>query len=310
MTIHQAYVGCDVSKHHLDFYDASTRKGWRIDNTDTAVAKAVPSLAEGRRFVILEATGFYDRCLRHGLAEAGIAFARINPTMARRFAQACGQRAKTDALDARLLADLGHKLQPEADPPIDADRERLAALVRRRDQLVAMRAAEKGRLKDLADDAVADCIAETVGFLSKQIDILERRIDTMIADGNSLADDNRILSSAPGVGPVTATTLLALMPELGKTSPKRIAALAGLAPYNHDSGMLKGQRCIAGGRRRVRKALYMAAIAAIRSCKRLNDFYSRIADRAPAKKIAIIAVARKLLTCLNAMIRDRKLYAQ
>lgn len=309
MTLHHAYVGCDVSKHHLDFYDAATRKGWRIDNSDLAVTKAARSFAQGGRFVILEATGIYDQRLRHALDAAGVSFARVNPITARRFAQACGQRAKTDALDARLLAELGHKLQPGANPPVDADRERLAALVRRRDQLVTMRATEKGRLKDLADDAVADCIAQTVRFLSSQIDILERRIDAMVGNTDTLANDNRILASAPGVGPVTATTLLALMPELGKISPKRIAALAGLAPYNHDSGMLKGQRCIAGGRRRVRKALYMAAIAAIRTCKRLKAFYNRIADKAPAKKIAIIAVARKLLTCLNAMIRDRKTYA-
>lgn len=309
MTVSHITIGCDIAKHHLDFFDPQDGTVLRIANVCNAINGYLAGLAGRRVMVVYEATGSYDRLLRHALARVGLAGARVNPTMARRFAQACGRRAKTDALDARMLAELGEKLKPAVDAPPCKKRETLGTLAKRRDQLVAMRCAEKTRLHETHDDTVRASIKDMIHILSERIDQLEGHITTFITDNDPIAAQAKLLRTAPGVGPVAATTLLALMPELGSLSPKKVAALAGLAPYNHDSGMLKGRRCISGGRRRVRQALYMAALSAIRHCPRYQDFYNTIMERSKAKKIAIIAVARKLLTHLNAMLRDNKSWA-
>lgn len=309
MTIRHRYVGCDISKHYLDLYDATAKRHWRIANDAAAIETLAAELAGTGAFLIMEATGSHDRSLRHTLAAAGVGFRRINPMMARRFAEARGARAKTDALDARMLAELGTMFRPAADPAPDAKRETLTALARRRDQLVAMRAAEKTRLKEAEDLAVKDSLLEMIALLDCRILDLENTIQALIKADAEIAAHARLLQTAPGVGPVAASILIALMPELGSTSPKRIAALAGLAPYNRDSGLRQGARACSGGRTRVRRALYMAALAAVRASSRLKLFYQRIAERTGAKKPALIAVARKLLTCLNAMIRDQKAWA-
>lgn len=308
MTIHPCYVGCDISKRFLDFYNPSDGAVRRVDNEAAAIAAFLSALAPGV-FVVFEATGAYDRALRRALAAAGLPGARVNPMMARRFAEARGRRAKTDMLDARMLSELGAMFKPAPDDPPCPHRERLTLLARRRDQLVAMRQAETVRLKDANDEDVKSSITQMIDVLNQRIADLERRIQSLSASVEAIAQDMRLLQTAPGVGPVTATTCVALLPELGRLGPKQIAALAGLAPFNHDSGLMKAKRKIAGGRRRVRQALYMAALSAIRCCKRYRDFYDALAARANAKKVAIIAVARKLLTHLNAMIRDRKQWA-
>ena len=309
MTIPFCYVGCDISKHFLDIFDPVHGSVRRIENTPAAIDAWLSALADRTAFVVFEATGHYDNALRHGLARADIPGARVNPMMARRFAEARGRRAKTDMLDARMLADLGARFQPAPDAPPCAHRERLALLAKRRDQLVAMRKTEKTRLKEMRDPVASACIEEMIDYLDTRIDALEADIQALINRIETIAEDVSLLRTAPGVGPVAALTCVALLPELGRLSPNKIAALAGLAPFNHDSGAKKGRRAIAGGRRRVRQALYMAALGAIRSCKRYKTFYEALVSRAPAKKVAIIAVARKLLTHLNAMMRDRKIWA-
>ena len=307
MTLPYSYVGCDISKHHLDFYDPAHSKSWRIANDPQAIAEQITAFADASAtFVVMEATGSYDKQLRHALAAADMPYCRVNPMMARRFGEARGQRAKTDVLDARLLADLGTLFELHPDPRPCPVRERLTALRRRRDQLVAMRSAEQVRLQEADDPVIQSCLEETISFLNTKIKAMDTAIDALIEEDQTLAAQAQLLVTAPGVGTVTAATLLALLPELGNTSPKRIASLAGLAPFNHDSGLLKGRRCIAGGRALVRKALYMAALSAARSSPRLKAFYQALAQRAGSKKLALIAVARKLLTCLNAMIRDQK----
>ena len=264
---------------------------------------------EGRSvFVVTEATGAYDRALRYALAEAGVPFARLNPTRAKRFAEASGRLDKTDAVDARMLAEYGKRFGPPACPPPDADAETLADLHRRRDQLVAAKAKERTQAKDAACPAVERSHEETITFLAGQI----AQLDGLIADALAaprFSEAARRLRTAPGIGPVAATTLLALMPELGRLTDKTAPALAGLAPYDHSSGLLKGHRKIAGGRSRVRRALYMAALAAARMPGRFRDFYQTLVQRGKAKKLALIAVARKLLVVLNAMLRDDRDYA-
>lgn len=309
MTICSCYVGCDISKAHLDIFDPQDGRAARIANRPDAIASYLEGLAGREVFFVFEATGGYDRALRFALAAAGVRGARVNPTAAKRFAQATRRKAKTDALDARMLSDLGARLTPAADPVPCEKRERLGLLHKRRDQLVDMRKGERTRLKELGDAFIIASVKTLIDKLDAMIAEMEAEIAALTASDGVMRRAAALMRTAPGVGPVTATTLIALMPELGRVSPKRIASLAGLAPFNHDSGALRGRRCISGGRRRVRHALYMAALSAIRSNERYRGLYEDIAKRAGAKKIAIIAVARKLLTHLNAMIRSQKQWA-
>lgn len=309
MTISPCYIGCDISKCILDLHDPSSGKAFRIANTADQIARLADQLAGRNVIVVMEATGAYDRAVRTGLAEAGIGYVRVNPTRARRFADAVGLLAKTDAIDARMLSAMGQTMKLVPDAPEDPDRKTLHDLQKRRDQLVQIRADEKNRA-DLAEPEIARSVASHIAWLNQAIAELDDRIERFIADRKALAQTRAILLSAPGIGPVSANVLIAQMSELGRLSPKKIACLAGLAPINQDSGTKRGARHIKGGRRRVRQALYMAALAATRCSKRLGQFYERIKHRSKSVKIAIIATARKLLTILNAMIRDNVPYHQ
>ena len=308
MTLPHRYVGCDVSKHWLDLFDPTEGRPRRIANTPEATQGLATQLSASQGFLVFEATGTYDSALRSALHHAGVPSARLNPTLVRRYAQARGRKAKTDALDAIVLADLGERLRPSPDPVPCPQRARLAVLATRRDQLVAMRAMEKNRIAEAADPFVRESLKAVIADLSRSIAHLEAEIQRHIQSHDSLRQQARLLASAPGIGPVAAHILLALMPELGHSNPKRLAALAGLAPFNHDSGQLKGKRCISGGRARVRRALYMAALIAARTCPDLKAFADRITQSAKARKVALIATARKLLLRLNAMLRDGNAY--
>ena len=304
--IPQNYVGCDVSKDTLDFFDPRSGRMRQICNQPKAIGSFVAGLDGDCDFVVMEATGVHDRLLRHALAEAGIGFARRNPMQMRRFAQADGQRAKTDSIDARMLSRFGERYRPQPDALPSRGRERIAALSRRRDQLVEIRARQKRHLGEAFEaDIVAD-IKGVIDELSVRIEALERMIAKAVKEADSgTAKDFEILVSAPGVSLITAAALIAHLPELGHRSPKAIGSLAGLAPFNNDSGKRNGRRAIAGGRGRVRRALYMASLAAKARCPRLAAFYERILARSGSRNLAIVAVARKLLTMLNAMLRDQ-----
>ena len=310
MTIPQATIGCDVSKTHLDFFDPQANRMQRIANTPAAIAAFLKAQDWRGAIIVLEATGHYDRALRYGLAEKTIAFARVNPMRVRRFGEAKGQHAKTDRLDAVLLAEYGRRFAPSPDAPPCAHRDRLAALHRRRDQLVAARAAERVQAQDAWDEEILKSHQDAITFLSARIEEIERRIGEAVKKDRRLAEIDTILKSVPGVGQVTAATLLCQLPELGRLTPKTAAALAGLAPYNHDSGQMRGRRAIAGGRRRVRQALYIAAIVSIRCGSRLKPFYDRLIAAGKPFKVAIVACARKLLIILNALVRDRTTYTE
>lgn len=305
MTLHPCFIGIDVSKDTLDLFEES-RGSERLPNTAAAIGERFAGLDAATAFVVFEATGGYDAALRRALQAAGLRFARVNPSRARAFARAAGLLAKTDAVDARMLALMGRALALAPEEPADAGRERLAALNLRRDQLVQMRAAERVRHRQAADPAAS--LERHLAFLDAEIATLDRLIEEALGADDRLADDARLLRSAPGIGVGNATTLIASMPELGHRSPKAIAALAGLAPLNRDTGRHRGKRHIGGGRRRIRRALYMAAVAAVRTNARLRDFYDRIRQRTASAKAALIAVARKLLTILNAMMRTRTAY--
>lgn len=308
MNLHPCFIGCDISKDHLDLFDAGTGRSDHIPNTPEALAPLLAEWRDRQAQVLFEATGSYDRCLRQALLRAGVPFARVNPARARDFARACGTLAKTDAIDARMLARMGAALHPACQAAPSPDREALARLHKRRDQLVLMRKQEKTRLRDMDDPLILEDIEENVAALTRRITAMERHIATLTGAAKELAEEHRLLRSLPGIGPVAATTLLALMPELGTRSPKAIAALAGLAPFNRDSGKFRGQRTIKGGRRRVRQALYMAALSAIRSKHRFARTYKAMIDAGKPPKLALIAIARKLIVTANAILRDRTMF--
>jgi transposase len=303
MIIHPGFVGIDVSKHQLDIFDAA-HGSERIANAGDAIASLVARLAAAGDVVLFEATGAYDQLLGGALAAAGVHFSRVNPGRARDFARAAGFLAKTDKVDARMLAAMAQALKPPCQPPLDPERQRLARLGKRRDQLVAMRRQERTRRSECADAEMAGDLDRHLAWLDAAILRLEGEFKALLDRSVTLNSAARRLRSVPGVGQITAATLLALLPELGSRSPKTIAALVGLAPFNVDSGKFRGDRSVRGGRKRVRDALYMAALAAARSNSRFADFYRALrAARKPAK-LALIALARKILVTLNAIVRD------
>jgi transposase len=307
MIIPPDVVGIDVSKHRLDIFHAGS--ALHIANTPEALAGPVRTWTAAGAFVLFEATGVYDSVLRRALAEAGVQHARVNPGRARDFARAAGFLAKTDPVDAVMLAAMAAALRPAQAIAPEADREKLCARVRRRDQLLAMRAMERTRASETPDAFTREDIEAHLAWLDQRIGELDRLIREAVRHSDALNRRCALLRTAPGVGPVAAHVLTALLPELGHRSPKTISALVGLAPLNADSGQKRGQRLIRGGRKRVRDALYMAALAAIRSNPSLSDFYKRLRSAGKPAKVALIAVARKLLTALNAMMRDNKPFA-
>lgn len=303
--IHPVFIGCDVSKAHLDLFDAQTRKHRRIDNDPAAIGAFLGELDGRDVTVVLEATGRYDRHLCAALEAAGRPFCRVNPARARDFARATGRTAKTDALDARLLAHMGQTLRPAVRTPPDPSRRRLASLHTRRDQLVATRQQERLRLHT-AEPMECDSLLRHIAWLDQEIAAVEASCQSHVDAHEALRQAHARLRSIPGVGQVTALTLLAHMPELGRASPKAMAALAGLAPFNVDSGTHRGQRHIRGGRKRVRDALYMAALVAYRlRTPFAATLQAMIAARKPFK-VMIIAIARKILVTANAILRDDK----
>jgi transposase len=307
--IAENYIGCDVSKQTLDLFDEKSARHRRIANEAAAISTYVAGLDPARDFVVMEATGIYDRLLRHALGRAGIAFSRHNPARTHHYARSGTERAKTDRLDARMLAEYGRRYRPAAEPAPCEKAERLQALARHRDHLVEVRARWKRHLEEAFEAEIAADIETMIADLDIRIKGIEGRVAEVIRETDEASASYALMISAPGVAAVTALTLIAHMPELGARSPKAIAALAGLAPFDHESGKRRRKSQIRGGRSRVRRALYMAALGAIRANPRFRTFYTEIAARAGSKKLAIIAVARKLLVTLNAMIRDKTAFA-
>lgn len=301
------FVGIDVSKATLDIF-AEGFGHRRIANAADAVAAMIADLPRPC-FIVLEATGSYDALLREELERAGLDHARVNPQQARDFARALGRRAKTDAVDARMLAEMGRRLDLRSERPADAARRHLARWQRRRDQIVAMRQQEKVRLAEEREAPFQAALRTHIAQLDHALAEADRAIAALLAECPDLAEVETRIRSVPGVGRVTAVTLMALMPELGERSPKQLAALAGLAPFNLDSGDKRGQRRIRGGRRRVRQALYMAALTAARSNPRLKAFADTLKARGKAAKPVLVAVARKLLGIINAILRNKTTFA-
>lgn len=303
MTIDRTTLGIDISGARLDVFAHPSGRFRRLANTGEGVADLVAWAIAQDAFVVLEATAPWDQALIRALETAGVAFHRANPRRARDFARSVGLLAKTDAVDARMLALYGARLPLRPTPRVAPERLALQGLVARRDQLVEMRKAERVRLKTACDAAVIDSLKTVIALLDAQIRQLERRIAATAQADPDLARDAAVLRAAPGVGPVAASVLLAALPELGKVDRRAVASLAGLAPVARDSGLMRGRRCVQGGRKRVRDALYMAALAAVRTEPWKATFLAMKAAGKPPK-LALVAIARKLLVALNAAVRE------
>ena len=300
-------VGIDVSKRELAIAVNPTGTRWTSETTAaalTAVVERVRVLTP--HIVVVEATGGYERALVAALAAADLPVAVVNPRQARAFAQAIGRTAKTDAIDATVLAAFGARLDLVARPVADAATQALAALVARRRQLVEMIGMERARLEHApATGPITRDLRRHIRWLERRVDDVDDDIGSSIAAHPTWRVNEELLRSVPGIGPTTARTLLAELPELGHLDRRRIAALVGVAPVNCDSGQYRGQRHIWGGRASVRATLYMAALVATRRNAPLAAFYRRLRDRGKTAKVALVAVMRKLLTIVNAMMKHQ-----
>lgn len=301
------YVGIDVSKAHLDVASRPDGEEFRLPNTPEGIASLVGRLgASPPALILLEATGGLERAVALALAEAGIPIRIVEPGRVRHFARSVGQHSKTDSLDARVLAHYAEAVRPEARDLPDEETRALQALLDRRRQLVRMRVSERNRLEQGPTAAVQADLEAHIAYLSGQIEVMDRSVGGLIEAKEDWRLRDEVLRSIPGVGPQTSRTLLGLLPELGELTGKQVSALAGPAPRARDSGTVRGARTIFGGRAEVRTALYMASVSASCHNPELRAFYKRLRGAGKAAKLALTAVARKLLTIANAMIRDMK----
>jgi transposase len=299
------FVGIDVAKAHLDVAVRPTGESWRVPNDEPGVARLVEQLGGMRpTLVALEATGGLEILVSAALAAAGLAVAVVNPRQVRDFAKAVGQLAKTDALDAQLLARFAAVVRPEPRPVPDVATQALSALLTRRRQVIAMPVAEQQRLATTIP-ALRPRVEAHIAWLRQERDDLDRELRQRIRQSPVWRADDDLLQSVPGVGPVLSTTLVAELPELGRLDRKQIAALVGVAPLNCESGILRGRRIIWGGRAQVRAALYMGTLVAIRRNPVIREFYERLLAAGKPKKVALTACMHKLLLILNALLRQR-----
>ena len=305
-----SYIGVDVSKSHLDIASEDGQTAFRVDNDEAGQLEALSRLKElTPALVVLEATGGFELEIVLLLGTNKVPVAVVNPRQVRDFARAFGILAKTDAIDARVLARFGATAKPEPQPLPDEQSLELETLVLRRRQLVGMLASERNRLAAFTvtrrpgGRRAVESIQASIQWLEKQLESIGTDIENLLRNSPVWREKEDLLRSVPGVGPVTARTLLADLPELGTLDRKRIAALVGVAPFNRDSGTLRGKRRIAGGRASVRSALYMACVASLRCNPVLKALYDRLHASKPVK-VALVACMRKLLTILNAMVRN------
>jgi transposase len=304
MTPPETYVGIDIAKEQLQVAVRPDGEAWSVTNDRPGLRDLVKRLVASKpALVVLEATAGMEMPVVAALAASGLPVVAVNPRNAREFARATGRLAKTDVIDAHVLAQFGEALKPPLRPLPDAATQELNALVTRRHQLVEMLTAEKNRLAQAAAKAVRAGIREHIRWLERRLADIDQDLADAIRQTPVWREKDELLRSVQGVGPVLSTTLLAGLPELGALGRKQIAALVGVAPLNRDSGRFRGKRMVWGGRARVREALYMGTLVATRFNPVIGAFYQRLLAAGKPKKVALTACMRKLLTILNAMAR-------
>ena len=298
------FVGIDVSKDWLDVATRPATKQLRVANDDAGITEVVSELVEQSvTLVVIEATGGLESCVVASLSVAGIEVAVVNPRQVRDFAKSTGRLAKTDVLDSEVLAHFADAIRPQVRELPDEEAKELSALVARRTQVIQMIVSEKNRLKRTVKP-VARRLKAHIAYLESELKDIDSELKQTIRNSPLWKAKEDLLKSVPGIGPVSSTTLISGLPELGRLDRKQIAALVGVAPLNRDSGTFRGRRTVWGGRRRVRAVLYMAALVASRSNPVIKAFYDRLLAAGKAKKVALTACMRKLLTILNSMVRN------
>jgi len=299
----EVFAGVDVSKDRLDVCVLPDGQRGAFDNSDEGAEALAEELAgRGVTLVVLEATGGLERLAVGHLFAKGVAVTVANPRRVRQYAQAAGILAKTDTLDAHVLARFAQDIRPERRPGRSPQEELLKELLARRSQLMRMRVAETNRQMRMLDKGVIASIKSTVRFLDRQIAAVDERIDDEVDGNPTWKQTDDLLQSVPGVGKKTSRMVMAALPEIGTLSEKEAASLAGLAPFANESGKMRGKRMIRGGRASVRNALYMATLVAIVHNKDIRTFYRRLRDAGKSGKVAVTASMRKLLITLNAVV--------
>ncbi len=302
----EKYVGVDVSKDKLDVVIWGEKTCLEVTNSKRGIATLVKQMFRVEpKLIVVEATGGYEEVVMVTLFEAGLPVALVSPQRVRQYARAKGLLAKTDRLDAQILADYGKHMQPRLFVGKSEERRRLSALVGRRKQLNEMVQAEKNRLRT-KDVSLQQSLKRVIACLETELDSVDREIERFLGKHEELEEQEKLLRTAKSIGRVTAATLLADLPELGQLDRKEIAALVGVAPMNRDSGRKRGYRRTQGGRPDVRSALYMSALTGIRYNPIMKAQYDQLVKRGKEKKVAITACMRKMLTILNAMMRDQQ----
>jgi transposase len=301
----ESFIGIDVSKARLDVAAVPQEESWSEAHEEKGIESLVKALKKQRpNLIALEATGGLEIPLAGALAAAALPVVVVNPRQVRDFAKATGKLAKTDSLDALILARFGEAVRPQVRPLKDEEAQELSALVTRRRQVVEMITAEKNRLMT-APKRVQRDIRAHIRWLEKRLDDTNENVKKLIKSSPIWREKDQLLQSVPGVGPTLSATLLCQLPELGTLDRRQMAALVGVAPLNRDSGLFRGRRTAWGGRAQVRAVLYMSALAAVRYNPVLRNFYLRLCEAGKPKKVALTAYMRKLLTILNAIIKNR-----
>jgi transposase len=302
----EVFVGIDVAKANLDVGCYPQKMVWQVPNSEEGLVGLVCRLRELKpTLIVLEASGGYEVLPVAELSKSGLPVVVVNPRQVRDFAKAVGVLAKTDRLDATILARFAATVKPEQRPLPDEAARQLGDLVTRRKQLVGMLVAEKNREQNTLGEVKAS-IKRHLAWLEKELADADKNLGNMLKNSPVWQEKNDLLRSFKGVGPVLAATLIADLPELGTLNGKEIASIVGVAPLNHDSGTHKGYRHIFGGRARVRTALYLATLSAVRFNRAIKEFYQRLVERGKVKKVALVACMRKFLVILNSLMKNSK----
>lgn len=300
------YLGIDVSKGKLDVSSTTWGSVEQYTNNSKGVSKLVERLrVEKPQLVVMESTGGYERLVAKALQDNEIKVSVMNPWQTHNFGKSLGQRAKTDVIDAGVLAKFAEVIKPVVTRILSDEEFELKQLVLRRIQLVNQKTQEKNRLEH-ASELIAKSIRKMIKLIGGEIKQIASKIEKLIAKNTTMAKLAETLQSANGIGMITAYSLCTLLPELGTLNRKQIAALVGVAPFNRDSGDKNGQRTISGGRSEVRSVLYMATLTAIRCNKKIKAFYKKLVSKGKKKKVALVACMRKFLVCLNTMIKTNQ----
>lgn len=303
-------LGVDISKEWIDAHLLPSGDTWRIANDAKDLKNWADQLPDGIAIAVLEATGGLETQAAAALAQARVPTAIVNPKQVKSFAQAMGQKAKSDPIDAKVIALFGEKIQPRAKTLPDEDQAALKELLARRRQLVADKIAEQNRFGSMRSKEARKSINEHIQWLTRQIGKIDQKLDDTIKKSPLWLAKEQLLTSIPGIGPQTARTVMVSIPELGQLNRREIASLAGLAPYTRESGKWKGKRFIGGGRSEVRAALYMAALSSTRRDSAFSKFYRSLREQGKPHKVAITACMRKMLTVMNAVMRDQKSWSE